>query len=56
LPLSETESPTKEHSLAEPIPLFTYIADMKLCLEVGPKQLELGAIPKPVACPWDMFF
>jgi hypothetical protein len=40
LGLSETESPTKEHTQAGPRPHCTYVADVQLGLHVGPKQLE----------------
>jgi len=53
--LSETKPPTKEHILAGPKPLCSYV---QLGFQVGPKQMELGAgaILKAVACPKDTFF
>ena len=40
LELSESEPPTKEHIWAGPRPPHTYVADVQLCLRVGPEQLE----------------
>jgi hypothetical protein len=44
--LSEIETPTKEHILAEPRPPHTYVADVQLGLHVGPKQIEQGLSQK----------
>ena len=56
--LPETEPPIKEHTWAGPRPPYpspcTYVADVQLGLRVGPKQLERGAIPKAVACLWNL--
>jgi len=52
LGLSETEPAIKEYTLAGPRPPCSYAADVELGLQVG----TVGAIPKAVACMWDMFF
>jgi hypothetical protein len=54
--LSESEPPAKEHTQAGPRPPHSYVADVQLDCHVSPKQLEQGAIPKAIACLWDMFY
>ena len=47
--LSETETPTKEHTQTGPRPPLTYVTDMKLSQHVSPPKTEVGAVPKAVA-------
>ena len=53
--LSETERSTKEHTWARLGPPCTYVADMQLCLHVGPPTTGSQAVPKAVACLWIPF-
>jgi hypothetical protein len=46
LGVSESEPQTKEHIWAGPRSPCTYVADVKLGLHVGPKQLEQGLSQK----------
>jgi hypothetical protein len=48
---------TKEHTRDGPKPPHIYVADVQLGLPVvGFQTTGTRAIPKAVACPWDMFF
>lgn len=53
--LSETESPTKEHTWGAPRLPYTYAAHVHLGLHVGLEQLEWGLSIKAVAYLWNMF-
>jgi hypothetical protein len=46
--LSETEPPTKEHTLGATGPPHTYVADVQLGLHVGPPTTRTRCIPKAV--------
>jgi hypothetical protein len=54
--LSETETQTKEFTQAGPRTPPKYIADVQLSLHVDAELTGAGAIPKAIACPWDIFF
>jgi hypothetical protein len=53
--LSKTESSIKEHSWARPMPPYTYVADVKLSLHMGPLTTGVGDLSKAVACLWILF-
>lgn len=48
--LLESEPPTEEHTRAGPRPPRTYVTDVQLALQVGPKQLVQGEGGYPKSC------
>lgn len=51
-----TPKDNKEHTWARWTPLLTYVADVQLCLHMGPHQLGWARPKKAVACSWDTSF
>ena len=48
--LPETESPSKQHTKAEPSPHCTYVADVQLDLHLGPPTTDPWPYPAFVVC------